>query len=406
MEKRLLIVTDYFPPNFAPRMGCLCKFLLESFDITVVAAESPLKTWPIDIDYSKFKLYKISFWQKSKIKNLLLKFLTYAIDYQSRYTYNKVIKDIGNEHFDIVLCATYYHFPLLCGKKLARHFDAPLIIDLRDIFEQWDKPKGLKKISNFCKLRWLNTIRRNKIIRKANAITTVSPWHKDFLSKYNKRTSLIYNGFDKDAYYPKDIKSDKFSIVYLGRWLSPTLQDARLLFDAVEQLISEQQIDCQNFEICFYSDTQSHKLISSETSNYKLLQKVLHIKSLILMSEVPNLLHNSSIALLLTNESTPDGPHGLMPTKFYEYLGVEKPILCVRSDEACLASVIRDTNAGLSATNVADVKSFILEKYAEWQRNGFTHQIVNQEAKNKFSRQAQSQQFAKIINELISEHNK
>ena len=69
----------------------------------------------------------------------------------------------------------------------------------------------------------------------------------------------------------------------------------------------------------------------------------------------------------------------------------------VRSDEECLAQVIKETNAGLAATNVEQVKEFISDKYAEWKTNGFTRQPVNQEAKKRFTRQFQSEQIEHLI---------
>jgi hypothetical protein len=88
-----------------------------------------------------------------------------------------------------------------------------------------------------------------------------------------------------------------------------------------------------------------------------------------------------------------------MTTKFFEAIGVEKPILCVRSDEECLAQTIKETNAGLAATNVEEVKEFILYHYNEWQQNGYTH--INITNKEHFSRQNQAIQFEKIFNQVL-----
>ena len=109
----------------------------------------------------------------------------------------------------------------------------------------------------------------------------------------------------------------------------------------------------------------------------------------------------ASVVLILSNKQTLHGPKGIMTTKFFEALGVEKPVLCVTSDEACLASAIEKTNAGVAATNVEEVKAFILEKYAEWQQNGYTRQNVVAAEKEKFSRQEQAQAFENIIQSFL-----
>ena len=48
-----------------------------------------------------------------------------------------------------------------------------------------------------------------------------------------------------------------------------------------------------------------------------------------------------------------------MTTKFFESLAVEKPILCVQSDEAYLAEAIKETHSGLAATRVDEVYDFL-----------------------------------------------
>ena len=86
-----------------------------------------------------------------------------------------------------------------------------------------------------------------------------------------------------------------------------------------------------------------------------------------------------------------------MTTKFFESLAVEKPILCVRSDEACLAETIQRTRSGLAATQVEEVCQFLLHHYKEWQAQGYTTAQVDRSQLKQFSRQEQANQFAELI---------
>ena len=74
-------------------------------------------------------------------------------------------------------------------------------------------------------------------------------------------------------------------------------------------------------------------------------------------------------------------------------------MLCVRSDEECLADVISKTNAGLAATEVKEIQTFIYEKYREWQEKGYTRQVVIN--KEQFSREKQAKQFEQILLSMI-----
>ena len=78
-----------------------------------------------------------------------------------------------------------------------------------------------------------------------------------------------------------------------------------------------------------------------------------------------------------------------MTTKFFESLAVEKPILCVQSDEAYLAEAIKETHSGLAATRVDEVYDFLKHYYEEWQEKG-----------SNYSRKEQASQFARIFEEI------
>jgi hypothetical protein len=72
----------------------------------------------------------------------------------------------------------------------------------------------------------------------------------------------------------------------------------------------------------------------------------------------------------------------------------------VRSDEAHLAQVIRETNAGVAVVTADEVEDFIKLKYEEWKARGYTRQHVNREEKEKYSRQEQAIQFIKCLNSI------
>jgi hypothetical protein len=103
--------------------------------------------------------------------------------------------------------------------------------------------------------------------------------------------------------------------------------------------------------------------------------------------------------LVLTNKSDENGPKGIMTTKFFEAIGVEKPVLCVPNDEGCLGQVINEVNAGLAANSAQEVQNFITEKYNEWQKNGFTRQNVRN--KEYFCRENQAKEFIKVFNTVL-----
>ena len=400
-NRKILIVTDSFPPNFAPRMGLLSYHLEKmGWDVTIISEDNS------EIHYNlpnlPKKVYRYNYQANaSKTEYYLKSALNLIYDHKTNSFLNKFYKEIKNEYFDLVLCSTFNEFPLNLAYKISKKLNIPLLCDIRDLAEQF----GSKiydtngQTHNYIGRYFTNLLRkrriqrRNYVLKKANAITTISPWHLDFIKRYNKNVYLIYNGFSEKDFIAKEVKSNSFNIVYTGRLLDLNTRNPELLFNAIEELKLEK------LRIVWYVDKTSKEIISKELENYPITKSISEINNLVPVSAIPNLLNKSSIILVLTNKSTEDGPKGIMTTKFFEAIGVEKPVLCVRSDEACLSQVIKETNAGLAATNVEEVKSFITKKYKEWENNGFTRQeIVSRE---KFSRENQAKQFVEIFNSLI-----
>ena len=400
MQRKLLIVCDAFPPDFAPRVGYLCKFLDADYDITVVTEETGHNSWPVNLERQNFCIHKFALTSANPLICNFQAIGDYLFSRKDRKLYRQAVKVLNDNHFDMVLCTSYYIFPLLCGKKLAQHFNIPLCIDLRDIKEQEAKPIGLHKIRHFFRLQWLNIWRRNRILKSAHSVTTISPWHVETLSEFHNNVHLVYNGYDDEDFRYKETKTNYFTITYTGRILDLSLRNPILLFEALRDLCKNDEF-AKALRIKWFVDNASMKQIGGLTADYG-LTAVTEIHPTISAKEMPEVLNNSSIALVLTNLSTPKGPHGIMTTKFFEALGCERPILCVRSDESCLAAAIAETNAGLAGRNVEEVKDFIMSKFCEWQQNGFTHQNIRQ--KEQFTRQAQAVQFKEIFEQTIQKH--
>lgn len=405
--RRILILCDAFgPPSFTPRIRFLCQYLVENGWEVQLCTE---KFAPITFAHS-YPIHEIEFYNYSgllgKLEWILKSVVSLATDYKNKRISHKVSKRFQNNAFDIILCSTFHTFPLRAAYNLAHSKQIPLVVDLRDIAEQAPgnqyhahQPKNLSLVADWFKNR--NIKRRNDIIQKAQALISVSPWHVDFLRKINPHTHLIYNGFDPSVFHPKTVETKKFIISYTGKLYEQSIQDPELFFLALNELMSTNSALTNDCEVHWYTSQDGQKRLR-QLANKHQVDKLMTYHSYITTDEVPNILHQSAIVLVFSNKTQPEGPHGIMTTKFFEALGVEKPVLCVRSDEACLSSAIQETNAGIAGTTVEEVRQFILANYAEWQKTGYTHQQVEATKKNTFSRQAQAKQFEEIFEQLIA----
>ncbi|MDR2916880.1 MAG: glycosyltransferase [Tannerella sp.] len=413
-EKSVLIICDLFPPAFGPRMGYLCKYLIQNGWNPVVITEfveDDLFSFlgkNVDVTY-------IRYYRKNGLAGKLEWGWTFLRDvlfgYKDKRMYREALNSMKKHHFDLVLCSTYRTYPMRAAWLFAEKMRIPLIVDLRDIIEQYtgnefishNLPKicGLDKIiaSDF---RKRNLRIRNGILRKAAAVTTVSPWHVSVLKKYNANTHLIYNGYDPEIFYPSEIEADKFYITYTGRLLSTAMRDPDLLFQAVEKLSGEGLISPDLFRIRWFVDSKSEKIINIAAGKYPVIEPYMEYPGYISAPKVPGVLNESSMLLLLTNKADAGGPKGVMTTKFFESLAVGKPILCVRGDEGCLEEVINRTRSGLSAHNAGEVYEFIKEHYLLWKEKKTYIDNSDKEEIKKFSREAQAGQFIQIFEQVKS----
>ena len=391
--KRILIITDAVTrPLYTPRVRNLYHYFSQKgIEIDWITE----KYEPIP-DYFNIQLHEIPFYKHKGIIGKLEWFtkniLNLLFDYKNSYFAQQALLTTQSQKYDLVFCSTFHTFGLKAALKVAQHQNIPLHIDLRDIAEQCDNNEYNKSkiaLGFIGKIyRKINISRRNKILCQANSITTVSPWHVDFIQQFNSNTHLIYNGYDSNIFIPQPTKSDHFDIIYTGKWYGATLQDPTLLFQALAEINNPQ------LRLIWYTNNDVHSQIQDLANLYHLSTPLI-INSYVPNNEIPAILNQSSIILVLTNK----GNRGIMTTKFFEAIGVEKPILCVRSDEGCLAQTIQETNAGVAASTVAEVKDFILHHYNQWQQQGYTHTEINN--KLQFSRQSQALQFEEIFNRAL-----
>jgi glycosyltransferase involved in cell wall biosynthesis len=396
-------------------MGFLCKYLpLYGWEATVVAEKtSDEYTAPFPPDFVETRWVNFYPSKNRWLRNILWA-LTFTADmvvgYKDRRMYREVKKVCRSQHFDALLCSTFRSFPLMASVRIARRYKLPMVSDLRDILEQCPQMKGeytehklpmppLLRQAALKGFRKMHLLRRNKALRESAAVTTVSPWHVATLSGYNPRTELIYNGYDPEMFYPRATVSERFLITYTGRLLSLAVNDPSLLMQALWRLTEEKFLTPERCRVQWYVDEGSRRLVEQAASKEG-VGEYMDLKSFVPAAEVPRILNGSSVLLLLTNQSSDSETHGIMTTKFFEYLAVGKPVLCVRSDEGCLSAALEESHAGVAAKTVEEVCDFLKQQYTLWKEKGQTAVTPPPEVLKRYSRKEQAGRFAELLEEV------
>lgn len=362
MSLRILILTDpYGRPAYAPRLRYLCDYLVrQGHSIDVYTEQFQPHDFPHSYPIHE-KPIRNSTWQWA-----ITSFWSLLTDYRNRKFSAWVQSRTQHTLYDLVFCTTFSTFPLRAAADLAQQRHIPFYADIRDVDEQIEgaQYQGHRQWWTRPFRKWYrnaNIKRRNVALKKADYITTVSPWHVDFLRSFHANVHLIYNGFSPAQFYFKPVPTDKFLISYIGKiydFQNPA---------PVEQAVAE--LGLPNIMLNWHTPDRQP----------------------IPINEVGDEIRRSSMCIVLTHQEA----HGMMTTKFFEALGCEKPVICTPSDNGCLADTIRETNAGIASGDVEEIKAFIMDKYHEWETNGYTHQAVRN--KELFSREYQAHQFENLF---------
>lgn len=360
--KKLLIVSDPpARPGFLPRLRYLCDYLVrKGYDVTLLTEEYQ----PLEFEHD-YPIETIRMYNGTTFDWFIKTVWTLLTDWHDRVFAKRALLLLQG-HYDAVICTAFSDFPLGAALRIANAMNIPLICDIRDLDEQVEDStyqykhqlfllKPLKEL-----YRAIHIKRRNKVLQAAKAVTTVSPWHADFIKQFNEKVQVVYNGYDEQQFYPKDIPTDSFRIIYIGSlfdWQKPALE-------LVRQIAEELHITI---------DIHTPKL-----------NPISH-------KDLGDTIRQSGIMLVLTSPKT----HGMLTTKFYEALGCEKPVLCVPSDHGALAELMEYTHAGLATDDAEAIKAFIQEKYNEWKQNGFTRQSTQH--REEFSRETQCHQIEALL---------
>jgi glycosyltransferase involved in cell wall biosynthesis len=244
---------------------------------------------------------------------------------------------------------------------------------------------------------YLYRIYRKKVLRQSKAVTTVSDFHVSTLSPESSSVSLIYNGYDPDLFFQiEPVKLKKFTMVYTGTLGHSAVSSPNMLLSLIKRLDDEGVITPSSFECTFYSGMPKESDILDKICAMN-IRGYFKFKEWVSSDEIPKILQNASILLLLCNKSDNNGPKGIMYTKFFEYLAVNRPILCAPSDESTIESIIKNTDAGCSAKSEEEAYSFVKKQYQLWVKNGITIGHAKMSIIESFSRRTQAKDFINIF---------
>ncbi|MDO4461710.1 MAG: glycosyltransferase [Bacteroidia bacterium] len=395
----ILLLADHFPPSFAPRMGYLTrnlKLLGHKVYVVAITHHRDFNSFDFLQGYAD-RVCEVKSTNTSHLNTLISILRGTCTALRPMWTttdtlYYKMCKDILAHHdIDCLLCSTSSFYPLLVAERL-KDEGIPTILDFRDIYEQDETFYPRKGMAGI--LRHFQKKIRNRIIAKANAVVSVSSWHCQYLSQWNSNCTLIMNGFDEQRFSAQlPWVGEKIRIVYTGTIATPkgdiSAHSPILLFEAISELPKAKR---NRLEVIIYTDSNSISALKPLIEKYT-LQDVVQCNNWVKSDMVPSILRDSSALLILSNH----GNKGVMLTKSFEYMAMNRPIICLPNPDSQLEKALLDTGTGFvlrDKNSIMHTLELLVDEKLAIRPNAET--IMN------FSRMSQAKQFEKLMTNIIS----
>ena len=297
---------------------------------------------------------------------------------------------LRNEEIDAMISSSRPVTAHLVAKELKNKYKIPWIADLRDLWSQnANYPYGRIR-------RFFDQKLELKTLKVADALVTVSPLLTEKLRMLHKgkRGYTITNGFDPEKMSDgKTNLTSKFTITYTGQIY--TKQDPSKLLVALKDLISEKAIDPKDVDVRFYGP--ENELLANRIEEYELSTIVRQCG--VVPRDISFGKQKESQLLLLLKWEDPK-ERGVIPGKIFEYLAARRPILATGGTDDVIKELLNETNGGIDAQTVEDIKGALRKLYAEYKLKGKIISQENTEKIKKYSYREMAKKFVEVINEI------
>ncbi|MCC9019278.1 glycosyltransferase family 4 protein [Flavobacterium lipolyticum] len=425
-QKKLLIITYYFPPAGGPGVQRWLKFVkyLPEFGIKPIVYVPENPTYPI-VDEGlvneisdKVVILKNRIWEPYQLASVFSKNKTKKISsgifpHKKKQTFldktflwvrgNLFIPDarvfwvkpsvaylekyIKENDIDTIVTSGPPHSLHLIGLELKEKLNVKWFADFRDPWTTIGYHKALR-LSGYAAKKHKNL--EHKVLNSADTIIVTSKTTKvEFEAITNKRISVITNGYDIEN-VEKQTLDTKFTLAHIGSFLSD--RNPRFLWECLVELLQEVPEFKSHLEIKLIGAVSQEVLdaiTEFDLKNYlNLLGYVSHHEAIA---------HQKKSQVLLLIEINSEDTKSIIPGKLFEYMVSNRPIIAIGPQGSDFADIIKETNTGVffDYSEKAKLKSVILDFYNQFlegklQANGVGLQ--------QYSRKNLTKQLAQLIN--------
>ncbi|MCX8532864.1 glycosyl transferase family 1 [Chryseobacterium luquanense] len=428
-DKRILIITYYWPPAGGPgvqRWLKFAKYLPEfGWKPVIYTPENPsyplldeslMKDVPQDLEIIRTKIWE-PYQLAEKLNKSNKKFKAGQFDVGKNQNWKSKLsiwvrgnffipdarvfwvkpstefleKYLKENKIETIVTSGPPHSMHLIGLNLKKIMpNLKWIADFRDPWTEISYYKHLKLTNRSDKKhRFLESeVFKNADITLATSYTDAENFRKNGANAF-----CITNGFDEADSNSKILTPSNSQIHFILSYIGvlEQLRNPENLWKALNNLVKTNSDFAENFSLKFVGRIDDKILETLENSNLKN-----HILNLGYVShdKAVDEMANSSV-LLITNFPN-DSSKGIIPGKIFEYLATGKQIISFGPNQADVLKILDETKAGkhFGYNDSKEIEDFLLEKFDLWKNGNLSENTENIE---QFSRKNLTKQLSEIL---------
>ena len=293
---------------------------------------------------------------------------------------------------DLIISTGPPHSMHLIAKEVAEFTSLPWIADFRDPWTHIDFYKDLMLTSYADRKHHKQEL---EVLKKASAIITISSsMAGEFDNLYHRHYDVITNGYDEDDIVHGILQpDDKFSIAHIGTLVGT--RNPVILWEAIRAIL-EQDSDFRE-DLVIKLVGRIDFSVNNSIEQHGLSEYVERIDYMP-HAVVVKVQQQSQVLLLLINNT--HNAKGILTGKFFEYLAVRRPILCIGPPDGDAAAILKETNSGLISNfnDLQKTKENILIYYQLFKEGKLISSSHNIE---KYSRKCLTEKLSEVMNRVI-----
>jgi len=305
---------------------------------------------------------------------------------------------LEDQTYDAILTTGPPHSTHLAGALLQWMAATPWVADFRD---PWTDINYYQELPHTHWAQRMDEALERMVLRRAQAVSTVSPSWRDLLRRKVRREAgdrfhVIQNGYDESDLTRSEhaVETNIFSVTHVGSLYAS--RNPTGLWSALQRLREEGAVPDLRIRLVGLVDPPVREALRRHGLNdiTEFVSYVPHEEAVAYMQQAG--------LLLLSIEDFPAAT-GMLTGKIYEYLATGRPVLGIGPSDGDAASLLQKTDGGalFERSDTESMASFVRRHYQAWV-DGEPETGADPDTLQSYRRRSQSTILGQVLNEIAS----